>query len=272
MTIDCNAYVGHWPFRHLPWPAPAQLVRKLRSLDITEAWVASFEGLFHKDVAGVNARLAEDCRARGEKLLVPFGAVNPTLPDWEDDLRRCHEEHHMPGIRLHPNYHDYRLDDPVFARLLRLAAERKLVVQVSLRVEDERTQLKRFAVATVDPRPLPAILAAVAGVRLVILNGAFNLKPGVRKENLTGAVGVKDELLQLARAGSVYFDFSMIEGVGALTRLVEQAGGERILYGSHAPLYYPEAALLKIKEAALKREEAQAIRVTNARRLLAEAL
>jgi predicted TIM-barrel fold metal-dependent hydrolase len=269
MIIDCNAYVGHWPFRHLPWREPAQLVRKLRSLDIAEAWVASFEGLSHKDIAGVNARLAEDCRNRGEKLLVPFGTVNPTLPDWEEDLRRCHEEHHMPGIRLHPNYHDYRLDDSVFARLLRLAAERKLVVQVSLRVEDERTQLKRFPVPAVDPRPLPAVLAAVPGVRLVILNGAFDLKPGERKENLTGAFGVKDELLQLARAGSVHFDFSMIEGVRALAQLVEQAGGERVLFGSHAPLYYPEAALLKIKEAALKPEEAQAVQVTNARRLLA---
>jgi len=252
MIIDTNVHIGVWPFRRPPWFETADIVKKLRSVGITEAWTGSFEGMLHKDLAGVNARLADECK-RFPNFLVPFGSVNPRLPDWEEDLRRCHEQHRMPGIRLHPNYHGYRLDDPAFARLLEGAAERRLAVQIAIRMEDERTHHPLMQVPGVDLNPLPAVLARTPNVRIQILNAAFN---------------PRDETpLVLARTGKVWFDFANVESVGGLAKMLQRFGPERVLFGTHFPLFYPESALFKIRESALKDEDLQAIQQSNARTL-----
>src|SRR3954451_16931271 len=135
--IDTNVWLGHWPFRRLPAEDARTLAGRLRQGQVEQAWVGSLEGLFHRDIAAVNSRLAEECRKADRARLVPFGTVNPTLPDWEEDLRRCHEEHRFRGIRPSPSFHGYRLNDPPFERLLTLAAGRGLLVQIVVTLDDQ---------------------------------------------------------------------------------------------------------------------------------------
>lgn len=254
--IDTNVSLFRWPFRRLIGDDPTSLVARLRKKGVAQAWVASFEGLLCRDVAGVNIRLAETCRRHGQNFLVPFGCVNPKSPDWEEDLRRCHQVHHMPGIRLHPNYHGYKLDDPAFARLLGMAAKRGLLVQIALSMEDPRTQFPLMQVPPVDPAPLADLLPRFPKLRLVLLNAGYwggSGTPHVRK---------------IREACNVWFDIAMNEGVGGLARLIARTSPSRVVFGSHYPFFSFESALLKVRSAGLPHDQELAITEGNARSLL----
>lgn len=253
--IDVNVSLSRWPLRRLPCDETPVLVAKLRLHGVTQAWTGSFDGLLHKDLGAVNAHLALECRQHGRGLLLPFGSVNPKAPDWEEELRRCVEVHQMPGIRLHPNYHGYKLDDPDFARLLRLAADRRLIVQLALAMEDERAMHPLLRVEPVNPAPLADLVKQTPGLRLVLLNALRALRG--------------EPLRKLLAAGEVYVEVATLEGVGGVARFLEQVPMQSVLFGSHAPFYYFESALLKLQESPLSQEQLTAVRCENAQKLIA---
>lgn len=238
--IDTNIYLHRWPFRRLPGDDPVSLTTKLRAARVMQAWTGSFDALLADDLAEVNTRLASDCRRFGDGLLLPFGCVNPALPDWREELRRCIDQHRMRGIRLHPNYHGYTLADAALRELLTAAAERKVLVQIAVQMQDERTQHQLVRTAPVNLAPMPN----VPGARIQLLNATRPMA---------------------SSNGTLPTDFAMVEGVHGLRDLAHNIGAERILFGSFYPCFYFEAAVLKLKESGLA---AAAITTENAQRLL----
>jgi uncharacterized protein len=250
--IDTNVSLGAWPFRrHVLGPTTA-LVEKLRSHDVIQTWAGSFEAILHKDLSSVNARLAEECSRHAPGFLVPIGAINPMLPGWEEDLRRCVEVHRMPGIRLHPNYHGYKLNDVVFERVLRLATALGVFVQIAVIMEEERTIHPLVNVPPVDTAPLLDVLKAVPQARVQLLN-AFRTVKG-------------EAVLKLAATG-VSFEIAMLEGVNGIANLLEKLPLDRLCFGSHAPFFYFESAKLKLQESELGDIQRNAVCFDNAQRI-----
>jgi predicted TIM-barrel fold metal-dependent hydrolase len=263
--IDTNVHLFEWPFRKLKYARAKALVAKLRKHRIKQGWAGSYEGLLHKNLDGVNARLAEECRANGAGMLLPFGTVNPALPDWEEDLRRCQEKFQMPGIRLYPSYHNYNLQKPEVARLFQLAQKCGLIVQLAVRMEDPRVHLSVTRTPPVDITGLPELLAALPNIRLQLLN-AFN-----GTDPLRGQTGRR-----LIEQTQVLIDISHVEGQGGLGKLIagDRDSGrqplpvQRIVFGSHAPFFPCESAVFKLFESPLGRPELEKVMHGNAQRFL----
>jgi predicted TIM-barrel fold metal-dependent hydrolase len=256
MIIDTNVSLSRWPFRRLVGDAVPDLVVRLQKQGVVQAWAGSFDGILYKDTAGVNSRLAADCRTFGKNFLVPFGSINPKLPDWSEDVRRCSEEYKMPGIRLHPNYHGYDLSDPAFAELLKVAVAHRLIVQLVLSMEDVRTQHPLVRTPFVDVTPLAHLIRKEPELRLMLLNWAPSLK-GRPIEPIT-------------EAGKVFLDIATVEGIEGVGRLIQKLSPKTLLFGSNYPLFYFEAARLKVDESGLPESQKSALLNGNAKQLLSQ--
>jgi uncharacterized protein len=262
--IDTSVELFPWPFRRVPGDQPADLVARLRNKRVTQAWVGSNEALLMRDVSAVNMRLADACREHGPKFLVPFGTVNPKQPDWQEDLRRCHEVYHMPGIRLYPNYHGYTLDDPLLTDLFTLAAKRNLMVQIAASMEDPRVQFPLMMVHSVNPSPLGGLSKQFPNLRFLLLSRG-NWGGGITSNTPNGTAQMTREV---AQAENIWFDIATVECVGGVKRFMTSTSPTRVVFGSHYPFFYFDSALFKVWEAELPAEQAHAVLEGNAHKLL----
>jgi predicted TIM-barrel fold metal-dependent hydrolase len=264
--IDTNVCLFEWPYRRLKYGdnTPA-LVAKLQQHGIKEAWAGSYEALFHKNINAVNARLAEECQTHGKGFLRPFGTVNPSWPDWEEDLRRCHEVYRMPGVRIFPLYQHIRLDTPEFAQFIAAAGRRGMIVQIVGDMDDNRIHHPSLTVINLDVDGLIAALTASPGTRVELVH-ATNQFNGAKRT-------------RVVQETQAFFDISRFEGDGILAQVlgVDQPLGalregrvpvERLLFGSHAPYFPVEASVMRLFESPLSLDQMVAIMEGNARRFL----
>lgn len=76
-------------------------------------------------------------------------------------------------------------------------------------------------------------------------------------------------LAAAALAGTnVVFDLAMLEGLAGIEAALEDMPLERLCFGSYAPIFYHEAATLKLQESELSAAQLTAITHANAERFL----
>src|SRR5438552_5787870 len=129
MTIDVNAYLGHFAFRQLRHNTAAGLLKLMDGKGIDRAVVSSASAITYRYTQAGNEELAREVRDHPDRL-IPFAVLNPFYAGWQDDLKVCQQEFGMRGVRLYPKWHNYRLSDRSCLDLVSAAAERGIVISV----------------------------------------------------------------------------------------------------------------------------------------------
>ena len=248
---DLNAFVGEWPFRRLPDTTPQALEARLRRAGVERAFVSPLETLLHADPQPANrvwGRLLAD-----QPFFRFVAVVNPSLPNGDATPVVCQDEMKAIALRLLPNYHGYELKDERVDNLAHIAGERRLPVIVQLRMQDRRSMHPLAPVPDVDWRGVLALGRRHPDLPLIVAGAKW---------------AEAHELCREAKELShFYLEISHLEYADGLRRFVDAWGTERLLFGTHAPLFVPAAAQLKIETARLSHEERHALVQGNAKRL-----
>jgi len=179
--------------------------------------------------------LAEEVKGHRDRL-IPFAVINPFYAGWQDDLKICHEEFGMAGLRLYPKWHNYNLSSPCCRELVNAATERGMVISIPIRVEDNRQRSWLLNVPDIPLEEIVELVKAHPKSRFILLNGlGYTGSPLGRKNN-----GLPSNYaIELSRLSAVL--------ANELGQLITNLGAERIMFGTGMPFNYPDPALVKLE-------------------------
>jgi len=234
MIVDVNAYLGHFAFRRLRHNTAASLLALMDAKRIDKAVVSSADAITYRNAHAGNEELAQEVRGRSDRL-IPFAVINPFYAGWRDDLKICHEEFGMKGLRLYPKWHNYQLSSPCCRELVEAATERGMVISIPIRVEDNR---QRSWLLNVPDIPLEEIVELVKkhrNARFILLNGiGFTRCPLGRKGN---------DLPSNYAVGLSRLSATLRNELG---QLIATLGAGRVMFGTGMPFKYPDPAFVKM--------------------------
>jgi predicted TIM-barrel fold metal-dependent hydrolase len=252
MIVDVNTYLGPFAFRRLRHNTAAALLALMDSKGIDEAVVSSAGAITYRNAQAGNEELAEEVRGRGDRL-IPFAVINPFYAGWQDDLKICHEQFGMAGLRLYPKWHNYQLSSACCRELVEAATERGMVVSIPIRVEDNRERSWLLNVPDVPLEEIVELVKAHPKARFLLLNGlGYTGSPLGRKDN-----GLPSNYaIELSRLSAVL--------ANELGQIITNLGAERVMFGTGMPFNYPDPALVKLEVLDAGEPDKEKIRSQNA--------
>ncbi len=190
---------------------------------------------------------AASCRREG---VFPFGSVHPDAPDALEELERI-KELGLRGIKLHPEYQSFFVDDERMAPIYKKASELSLII------------LFHAGHDYGFDRPYHCMPENLAR--------ALNMIDTPVIAAHWGGQGAGEEVIEHLCSRDVYFDVSFgysTRPKAQVERIIEKHSTKRILFGSDCPWHSPEMELRLLSSLSLSEGEMEDICWNNAKKLL----
>lgn len=226
MVVDVAAFTGAWPSH----PVNGRLddvVAGLTAVGVDRLLISPLDAVWCRNPHLYNGPLYRACADRADLLPVPI--LDPTIATWTEALGESVDAG-VEVIRLLPNYHGYELES--LADFWDVVSERGLVVIVQTRMEDPRRQHLKALVSDVPVPDIVALADRRADIRFVI--------GGARAGELRSAGDA------LRERPNLFADLSQADGLDAVKILADSGLEDKLLFGSHAPLFIPRAAVARV--------------------------
>lgn len=222
--VDVNAFIGSYPFRHLPHPDPDVLLRVLDREEIDTAWVGHLPTAFHRDPGAGNRELFTRLGTFRERLQ-PVPVVRPDWPKWESDIRTAASEG-APAIRAYPQHWGMGPHDAAMRELALALAEQRMPLVLTVRFEDLRQRHPLDVAGDLSAAAIRSLARAGDGVQLVVTAAGREMIEEVHW-------GLTPE-----EQRRVLWDISWIWGPPEdhLAKLFRTIGAERFVFGTQWPL------------------------------------
>lgn len=238
MRLDCNAFVGAWPFHKIREKDFAALEAKHKRYGIEGGYVSSTEAIFYNDPLEADLDLAEELDGRRDYRQVI--TVNPLLPGTCLQVRRAIREIDVAGVRILPGFHGYTLHAPELEALCEILEEEKLPLFLTMRMEDMRVEYLMQS-QEIYVWELAGFLERHTGFPVLLCN--------TRTRELSWVSRV------IESQNNVFTDVSGFkEGLFNMERLHEAGYTDYMVYGSTSPLFCMKSSLLLVETAQMPGE------------------
>jgi len=256
MRIDCNAFLGAYPWRKVPGTSPDALVHALERTQIDVAWITHLPSLFWRDPTAGNAWLYQT--ARKEKRFKPVPTVHPGLAQWEQVVADAANAG-APAVRRDPLYLGLEPAGGEMRVLAAACSAARIPLMLAVRLEDSRQRHPNDRVPELPAAAVRALIRSDADLRLLVTHADRAFVEEVH-------FGSTPE-----EARRIWWDICWIWGPPEdhLATLLDTIGADRFVFGTGQPLRLPETSVAKLDLLDIKRDTREAIESKNLQGLLA---